>query len=44
MKQNASKEKARLEIEEQTSAAREQLFNQAEDLSELIVNRLILEK
>jgi len=41
---NASKEKARLEIEEQTSAAREQLFNQAEDLSELIVNRLILEK
>ena len=41
---NASKEKARLEIENQTSAAREQLFNQAEDLSELIVNRLILEK
>ena len=41
---NASKEKARLEIESQTSAAREQLFNQAEELSELIVNRLILEK
>ena len=41
---NASKEKARLEIENQTSAAREQLFNQAEDLSELIVNRLILKK
>ena len=41
---NSSKEKARLEIESQTSSAREQLFNQAEDLSELIVNRLILEK
>ena len=41
---NASKEKARIEIENQTSAAREQLFKQAEDLSELIVNRLILEK
>jgi F-type H+-transporting ATPase subunit b len=41
---NASKEKARLEIESQTSAAREQLSKQAEDLSELIVNRLILEK
>ena len=41
---NASKEKARLEIENQTSSARDQLFNQADDLSELIVNRLILEK
>ena len=41
---NASKEKARLEIESQTSAAREQLSKQAGDLSELIVNRLILEK
>ena len=41
---NASKEKARLEIENQTSLARDQLFKQAEDLSELIVNRLILEK
>ena len=41
---NASKEKARLEIESQTSSARDQLFNQADDLSELIVNRLILEK
>ena len=41
---NASKEKARLEIENQTSAARDQLFKQADDLSELIVNRLILEK
>ena len=41
---NASKEKARLEIESQTSAAREQLSKQADDLSELIVNRLILEK
>ena len=41
---NASKEKARLEIENQTSLAREQLFKQADDLSELIVNRLILEK
>tara|TARA_Y100000589_G_scaffold323299_1_gene357618 strand:- start:1031 stop:1489 length:459 start_codon:yes stop_codon:yes gene_type:complete len=38
---NASKEKARLEIETQTSSAREQLIKQAEDLSELIVNRLI---
>ena len=41
---NASKEKARLEIESQTSAAREQLSKQADDLSQLIVNRLILEK
>ena len=41
---NASKEKARLEIESQTSAARYQLSKQADDLSELIVNRLILEK
>ena len=40
----ASKEKARLEIESQTSAARDQLSKQADDLSELIVNRLILEK
>ena len=41
---NVSKEKARLEIERQTSAARDQLSKQADDLSELIVNRLILEK
>ncbi len=41
---NASKEKARLEIESQTSAARDQLSKQADDLSELIVNRLILKK
>ena len=41
---NASKEKARLEIENQTSSARDQLIKQADDLSELIVNRLILEK
>ena len=41
---SASKEKARLEIESQTSAARDQLSKQADDLSELIVNRLILEK
>jgi len=41
---NTSKEKARLEIENQTSAARDQLSKQADDLSELIVNRLILEK
>ena len=41
---NASKEKARSEIENQTSSARDQLFKQADDLSELIVNRLILEK
>ena len=41
---NASKEKARQEIESQTSAARDQLSKQADDLSELIVNRLILEK
>ena len=38
---NASKEKARLEIENQTSSAREQFIKQADDLSELIVNRLI---
>tara|TARA_B100000902_G_C26955089_1_gene737738 strand:- start:14 stop:472 length:459 start_codon:yes stop_codon:yes gene_type:complete len=38
---NASKEKSRLEIENQTSSAREQLAMQADDLSELIVNRLI---
>ena len=38
---NASKEKARLEIENQTSSARKQLLQQADDLSELIVNRLI---
>ena len=38
---NASKEKARLEIESQTSLARDQLSKQADDLSELIVNRLI---
>ena len=41
---NASKEKARIEIENQTSSAREQLSKQAEDLSELIVNRLIQQK
>ena len=41
---NASKEKARLEIESQTSEAREQLSKQAGDLSELIVNRLFVEK
>jgi len=41
---NASKEKVRLEIENQTSSAREQLERQATDLSELIVNKLILEK
>ncbi len=41
---NASKEKARQEIESQTSAARDQLSKQADDLSKLIVNRLILEK
>ena len=41
---NASKEKARLEIENQTNSAREQLSQQAEDLSELIVNRLIQQK
>ena len=41
---NASKEKARLEIENQTSSARKQLTQQAEDLSELIVNRLIQQK
>ena len=39
-----AEEKARLEIKNQTSSARDQLFKQAEDLSELIVNRLILEK
>ena len=41
---NSSKEKARLEIENQTSVARDQLSKQADDLSELIVNRLLLEK
>ena len=41
---NSSKEKARLEIENQTSSARQQIVKQADDLSELIVNRLILEK
>ena len=41
---NASKEKARLEIENQTSSARQQLSKQVEDLSELIVNRLIQQK
>ena len=41
---NASKEKARLEIDHQTSSAREQLTKQADDLSELIVNRLIQQK
>ena len=41
---NVSKEKARLEIDNQTSLARDQLFKQADDLSELIVNRLILKK
>jgi len=38
---NASKEKARLEIENQTSSARKQLSQEADALSELIVNRLI---
>ena len=38
---NASKEKARLEIENQTSIARGQLTEQAAELSELIVNRLM---
>ncbi len=41
---NSSKEKARLEIENQTSSARKQLSQQADDLSELIVNRLIQQK
>ena len=41
---NASKEKARLKIENQTSSARKQLSQQANDLSELIVNRLIQQK
>ena len=41
---NASKEKARSEIENQTSSARKQLSQQADDLSELIVNRLIQQK
>ena len=41
---NASKEKARLEIENQTSSARKQLSQHADDLSELIVNRLIQQK
>ena len=38
---NTIKENARLEIETQTSSARDQLSQQAEALSELIVNRLI---
>ena len=38
---NASKEKARLEIENQTTSARKKLYMQAEELSDLIVNRLI---
>ena len=38
---NTSKENARLEIENQTSSARKQLSQQADALSELIVNRLI---
>ena len=41
---NASKEKSRIDIENQTSSAREQLASQAQDLSELIVNRLIQQK
>ena len=41
---NASKDKARLEIENQTSLARKQLSEQADELSELIVNRLIQSK
>ena len=41
---NASKDKARLEIENQTSSARKQLSEQADELSELIVNRLIQSK
>ena len=41
---NSSKENARLEIENQTSSAREQLSKEAEVLSELIVNRLIHQK
>ena len=41
---NSSKEKARLEIENQTSSARKQLSEQADELSELIVNRLIQSK
>ena len=41
---NPSKEKPRLEIESQTSSARDQLSKQSDDLSKLIVNRLILEK
>ena len=41
---NASKDKARLEIENQTSLARKQLAEQADELSELIVNRLIQSK
>jgi len=41
---NASKDKARLEIENQTSSARKELSEQADELSELIVNRLIQSK
>ena len=41
---NNEANEARLEIESQTTAARDQLSKQADDLSELIVNRLILEK
>ena len=41
---NASKEKVRLEIENQTSSARKELAIEAEGLSELIVNRLIQQK
>ena len=41
---NTIKENARLEIETQTSSARDQLSQQAEALSELIVNRLIHQK
>ena len=41
---NASKEKSRLEIESQTSSARKQLSDQADEISELIVNKLIQSK
>jgi len=41
---NASKEKSRLEIENQTSSARKQLSDQADEISELIVNKLIQSK
>ena len=41
---NASKEKARLEIDNQTSSARKQLSDQADEISELIVNKLIQSK